>query len=101
VTGLRAGCYGVRIQAGARHFSLLQNVHTGSEAHSTAYSVGTGSFLPGVKRPGREPDHSSSSAEVKNQWNYISTPLHAFIDLTGAILAIYLHVNYWTDTHQN
>jgi hypothetical protein len=32
------------------------------------------SFL-GVKRPGRETDHSSpSSAEVKNAWSYTSTP---------------------------
>jgi hypothetical protein len=30
---------------------------------------------PGAKRPGREADHSPpSSAEVKNAWNYTSTP---------------------------
>jgi hypothetical protein len=28
----------------------------------------------GVKRPGREADHSPSSAEVKNAWNHTSTP---------------------------
>jgi len=28
-----------------------------------------------IKRPGREPDHSSpSSAEVKNAWSYATTP---------------------------
>jgi hypothetical protein len=33
-----------------------------------------------VKRPGREADHSlSSSAEVKNAWNYTSTPQYASI----------------------
>jgi hypothetical protein len=33
----------------------------------------------GVKRPGREADHSPpSSAEVKNAWNYTSTPPNAF-----------------------
>jgi len=36
--------------------------------------------LPGVKRPGREADHSTpSSAEVKNAWRYTSTPQHVFV----------------------
>jgi hypothetical protein len=35
---------------------------------------------PRVKRPEREPDYSStSSADVKNGWSYISTPQYAFI----------------------
>jgi hypothetical protein len=35
---------------------------------------------PGVKRPGRESDHSSlSSAEVKKTWIYTSTPTYAFV----------------------
>jgi len=34
----------------------------------------------GVKRPGREVDHSPpSSAEVKNEWSYTSTPQYAFM----------------------
>jgi hypothetical protein len=34
----------------------------------------------GVKRPGREADHSPpSSAEVKDVWSYTSTPLYAFM----------------------
>jgi hypothetical protein len=33
-----------------------------------------GALSPGVKRPGREADHSPpTSAEVKNTWIYIST----------------------------
>jgi hypothetical protein len=33
---------------------------------------------PGVKRPGREADHTpQSSAEVKNAWNYASVPKYA------------------------
>jgi hypothetical protein len=37
--------------------------------------MGTGVFLPRVKRPGREADHSSTStAEVKRAWSYSSTP---------------------------
>jgi hypothetical protein len=40
----------------------------------------TGSFSLGVKRPGREADHSPpSSAEVKNVWSYTNTPQYAFM----------------------
>jgi hypothetical protein len=35
-----------------------------------------GALSPGVKRPGREVDHSSpTSAEVKKIWIYTSTPI--------------------------
>jgi hypothetical protein len=34
-----------------------------------------GAFSLGVKQPGREADHSPpSSAEIKNEWSYTSTP---------------------------
>jgi hypothetical protein len=47
--------------------SLLSNVYWG------ALSLG-------VKRPGREADHSRpSSAEVKNTWSYTSTPRYVFM----------------------
>jgi len=37
-------------------------------------------FVLGVKRPGREADHSPpSSSEVKNGWNYVSTPQYVFM----------------------
>ena len=54
-TALRAGQSEVRIPLGARDFSLLQIVRTGSGAHPASYTMGTGSF-PGVKRPGRGVD---------------------------------------------
>jgi hypothetical protein len=39
-----------------------------------------GALSLGVKRPGREADHSPpSGAEVKNAWSYTSTPQYAFI----------------------
>jgi hypothetical protein len=41
-TKLRAGRTGVRIPAGTRDLSLLQNVYTCSGAHLACYSVGTG-----------------------------------------------------------
>jgi hypothetical protein len=44
-----------------------------------------GDFFLGVKRPGRETDHSPpSSAEVKNAWSYTSTPP---IRLHGVVLS--------------
>ena len=45
ISRLRAGRSGTRIPLRAKVFSLLQNVHTGSEAHSVSYSMGTGFFL--------------------------------------------------------
>jgi hypothetical protein len=63
-----------------RGFRWFTWYHTDSEAHPASYPVGTrGSFL-GVKRPGREADHSHpSSAEVKNAWSYTSVPQYAFM----------------------
>jgi hypothetical protein len=40
-----------------------------------SYTMGTGRSFSGVKRPGREADHSPpTSAEVKKMWVYTSTP---------------------------
>jgi hypothetical protein len=37
-------------------------------------------WVPGVKRPGREADHSSpATAEVKKMWIYTSTLLYFFM----------------------
>jgi hypothetical protein len=39
-----------------------------------------GALSPGVKRQGREADHSPpNSAEVKKMWSYTSTALYAFM----------------------
>jgi hypothetical protein len=36
---------------------------------------------PGIKRPGREADHSpSSSADVQSTWSYTSTPPYVFME---------------------
>jgi hypothetical protein len=52
--GLRAGRSGFNFEKGARDFSLLQIVHTGSGDHWTSYQMGTEVFprvgrVPGVK----------------------------------------------------
>jgi hypothetical protein len=56
----------VRFPAGAGNFFLHHRVQNGSGVHPASYPVGTRGSFPGVKRPGREADHSPpSSAEVK------------------------------------
>jgi len=47
-------------------------------------------FIPGVKRPRRDVDHSSPSiAEVQGEWSYASnSPIYAFIVWTGATLQL-------------
>jgi hypothetical protein len=48
------------------YFSLLHSVQTDSGAHPASYPFDKEGFSPGVKRQGREADHSSqSSADVK------------------------------------
>jgi hypothetical protein len=61
--------YGVRSPAGAKSFSSILCVQTGSGAHPASCRVGTGGPFPGGKaRPGRDAGHSPpSSAEVKNE----------------------------------
>jgi hypothetical protein len=56
----------VRFPAGAGNFSPNYRVQNGSGAHPASYSMDTKGSSLGVKRPGREADHSPpSSAEVK------------------------------------
>ena len=45
------------------------------------YSIGTGALSPGIRRPGRESDHSSShsSAEVKDEYSFNSIVFIAFM----------------------
>jgi hypothetical protein len=52
-----------------REFSLLHRVQTGSVAH--LFNGYWGTFPRGLKRPGREADHSPPpNAEVRNVWSY-------------------------------
>jgi hypothetical protein len=67
--GLDDQAIGVRSPAGARDFSSILYVQTGSGAHPASYTMGTGCPFPGGKtRPGRDADHSHpSSDEVVNE----------------------------------
>jgi hypothetical protein len=67
--GLDDRAIGVRLPAGAKDFSSILCVQTGSGAHPASCPMGTGGPFPGGKaRPGRDADHSPpSSAEVENE----------------------------------
>jgi hypothetical protein len=59
-------------------FSLLHSVQTGTQAHPASYPIGTGAISPGVKRPGREADHSPPSSAEVNNGGAIPPPPHIF-----------------------
>jgi hypothetical protein len=62
--------------AGARDFSLLQNVQTASGAHPASYAKSTKNSPPlEAQWLGRKDDHTPpSSVMVKNEWSYTSAP---------------------------
>jgi hypothetical protein len=84
---------------GKRFFSSPKGPHR-SGAHPAPYSMGTGGKAMGCKV-----NYAfSSRAEVKNEWNYISTPLlHAITVWTGAhlpILSPFYTRTYLTTAHK-
>jgi hypothetical protein len=69
---------GVRVPVGSRIFSTSSRPALGSTQPPIQWVPGALSL--GIKRPGREADHSPpASAEVKKIWIYTSTPPYAFI----------------------
>jgi hypothetical protein len=61
-------------------FSLRHHIQAGSGAHPAFFPMGTGGFVPGLKRPGCEADQlPPSSAEVKNVSSYNSTLQYVFM----------------------
>jgi hypothetical protein len=61
-TGIRPGRSGVRFQVGTRDLrdvSVFPNVPTGSGAYPAFRSMGYCCFFLGLKRSGREIDHSA------------------------------------------
>jgi hypothetical protein len=66
--------------AEAGNFSLHRRVQNGSGDLPASYPVGKVAISLGLKRPGREADHSSPSrVEVKNTCRYTSTPPYVFM----------------------
>jgi hypothetical protein len=72
---LRAGRPRFRSSRLGRVKNFLHVVQTGFVVHPTSYVMGWG-----VKRPGREADHSPpASSEIKKMWIYTPTPPYAFM----------------------
>jgi hypothetical protein len=69
---------GVRVLVGSRIFSALSRPALGRTQPPIQRVRGT--LSPGVKRLGREADHSPpTSTEVKKMWMYTSIPAYAFM----------------------
>jgi len=62
-------------------FSLPHHLQTASEAHTAFYPVDTGAHSPGVKRPGREAEHSPPFSVDVNASSYTSPPPYVFMAL--------------------
>jgi hypothetical protein len=83
--GLDDRGFRVRFPAGAGDFSLHHRVQNGSGAHPASYPMCTRALSLGVKRPGREADHSPpQSAEAKE---CVEPYLHSPIHLHGVVLS--------------
>jgi hypothetical protein len=81
VTGYRLNDRGVGVwvPVESRIFSSPRRPNRSSSSPNLLFNRYRGPF-PGVKRPGREADHSTpASAEVNKIWIYTSTSLYAFI----------------------
>jgi hypothetical protein len=92
--GLDNRAIGIRSPAEAKNVSSNLCVQTGSAAHPTTSTMGTGGPFPGGKeRPGRDADHSPpSSAEVKNDRSYTSSHPSASMACSG--IALFLFFSY-------
>jgi hypothetical protein len=77
--GLDDRAIGVRSPAGAKDFSSILCVQTGSGAHPASCTMGIGGPFPGGKAlPGSDADHSPpSSAEVVNEYELYPLSLQA------------------------
>jgi hypothetical protein len=71
---------GVRVPVGSGIFSPPRRPDRLWGPPNLLFNGYRGALSPGVKRPGREADHSPpASAEVKKMWIYTSTPPYAFM----------------------
>jgi hypothetical protein len=78
--GLEDRGVGVRIPVLSRNFSSLRRPDRLWGPPNLLCNGYRGALSPGVKRQGREADHSPpASAEVKKMWIYISNPPYAFM----------------------
>jgi hypothetical protein len=82
------------------NFSLLHVVQAGSGVQPASCPMGTGALSPGVKRQGREADHSPpSNADVTKTCIYTSIPPYAFMEQWLYLYYYcYYYYYYWFDT---
>jgi hypothetical protein len=74
------GVIGFDSRRGLRIFLFTTASRTALEPTQPPIQWVPGTLSLGIKRPGREADHSPpSSAEVKNAWSYTSTLQYVFI----------------------
>jgi hypothetical protein len=68
-------CYFESSPGGVKNFNFSKSSRPALSSTQPPIQWVPGALSPGVKRPGREVDHSPpASAEVKKMWIYTSTP---------------------------
>ena len=69
----------------------------GLDAHPASCAMGTGVFPGGKERPGRDADHSSdSSAVVKKEQSYTSTPTMGLRSVQSLSACTRVHFTFFT-----
>jgi len=75
----------VRFPSGIRYFSLLQNVQALYVFHPALLGI----YFLEVKEPKGEDDHLHSSiGDIKNEWNYTSTPPLYSLDMHKKVFTL-------------
>jgi hypothetical protein len=90
-SGIRAGCARGRSSSPGRVKNFYFSISSRQALGSTQPPIQCvpRALSPGVKREGREADHSPpTSTDVKKMWIYTSTPQYAFIALSTATLPL-------------
>jgi hypothetical protein len=78
--GLDERGVGVRVPVGSRIFLFSTSHRPALGPTQSAIQWVPGALSPGLKRPGREADHSPpTNPEVKKMWIYTYTPPYAFM----------------------
>jgi hypothetical protein len=71
---------GVRVPVGGKNFHFSMSSRAAVVPTQPPIHCVPGALSPGIKRPGREADHSPpTTAEVKKTWVCTSTPLYVFM----------------------
>jgi hypothetical protein len=70
-----------------KYIPFLELMNSRCEARPTSFSTDTRVSLPGDKAAGQEDDHTPpSSAVIKNEWKYSSTPHSSYMGAWGSVV---------------